>query len=266
MKIWGLRNSPGKQILINDGARLIAAHGRHFFLDITSQKQRVFRGINHNTPCYMIDSKNFVRKSANTHNFYTLIIDEILRDQWSTFPLRSRGVICTTSERYARYYGNTYVVYPYDTSLVGVSPARDIWVSFKKTIPSDNDTGLHDFNLQLIKLANELSITKLNDTIQDIELLRDAILLNKHLVRQSLIPIASTIVKSDFDLYKAFRYMFDPVVNNVRSTVAQDGITSMLTSSFDGQEIWFQGKCVLVDSAFIGPFEEKVKQLIGESS
>lgn len=75
------------------------------------------------------------RKSANTSNHYTLLIDKFL-NCWKGWPKRSKGLICSTDEDKAVRYtsGYTYsdilIMVPYDNTPIAVCPAYDIFDSF----------------------------------------------------------------------------------------------------------------------------------------
>lgn len=72
---------------------------------------------------------NKMRKSANTFNYYTLIMNN--DPAWSKFP--KRKLICSTDKDTAESYateGDAFLVLPPDNSKVGICPDSDIWTSF----------------------------------------------------------------------------------------------------------------------------------------
>lgn len=87
----------------------------------------IFRGVGgYGDYVYIDPSKSKQpRVSANTANYYTLIIDN--SPKWKKYPKRSKSLICSTDESYANDFGNTYRVYPINGSNIGVCPHRDIW-------------------------------------------------------------------------------------------------------------------------------------------
>jgi len=83
-------------------------------------------------PSYTIlNPKIEKRKSRNTANFYTLMMENL--SQWRKFPKRSNSLICTTDYYKARMYGTAYRVIPIDLNAkFGVCPEEDIWESFER--------------------------------------------------------------------------------------------------------------------------------------
>lgn len=68
------------------------------------------------------------RKSRHTSNYYTMIIDHLLKERGSSYPLRGASLICTTNKSKAGRYGNaTYAVFPYNDTVIGVCEDEDIW-------------------------------------------------------------------------------------------------------------------------------------------
>ena len=70
------------------------------------------------------DSSGFTRRSANTANFYTLIIDNTKR--WKDYPKRSKSFICASSAMRKEMA----LTIPFDNTSIGVCPEKDIWLSF----------------------------------------------------------------------------------------------------------------------------------------
>lgn len=70
-----------------------------------------------------------LRKSANTANYYTLILDN--SKEWSSFPQRSKSFVCATTVQQTFSYGDPYKVIPFDGTPIGVCPEADIWNSFR---------------------------------------------------------------------------------------------------------------------------------------
>ncbi len=90
---------------------------------------RLYRGMPRRSEMMFGDSSLLNRRSANTSNHYTLLIDYIL-NSWNKFPKRSKSFICSTnSDR--DFYGITYEVYPVGNPLIGICPSEDMWDSFK---------------------------------------------------------------------------------------------------------------------------------------
>ena len=65
--------------------------------------------VNHND-VMLFNPKAIERKSANTNNFYTWIVDDL--DSWKDYPKRSKSLICSNSTS-TRAYGPLYRVIPF---------------------------------------------------------------------------------------------------------------------------------------------------------
>jgi hypothetical protein len=76
-----------------------------------------------------VDPRTTLRRSANTHNTYTMYMDN--SPIWSDFPKRSHSMICS-SGYYAEDFGNLYAVFPYDNTPIGICPDFDLWESFPR--------------------------------------------------------------------------------------------------------------------------------------
>ena len=96
------------------------------------QAQPIYRGmgtsnlnLNWKKPRLIKPGPGRPRKSANTYNYYTLIINN--SPDWKYFP--KREIICTTESAFAEGYGNVYRVYPKNGAKIGICPEDDIWGS-----------------------------------------------------------------------------------------------------------------------------------------
>ena len=90
----------------------------------------LYRGVYSNYADYnILTGEEGKRKSANTTNHYTKIIDHNLKG--TDYPLRSKSIICTNDYDYARNYSavNPYVIIPFDGVKIGVCPTDDMWLT-----------------------------------------------------------------------------------------------------------------------------------------
>lgn len=108
------------------------------------KRHRVYRGLLKFTLMVDVDPKKFTRKSANTNNLYTSIIDN--HAEWKKYPKRSQSIICSSSTKGAAPYGNIFCVFPEDGANYGVCPTNDIWGSFSRTIGQS----MMDFNWNVL--------------------------------------------------------------------------------------------------------------------
>jgi hypothetical protein len=99
---------------------------------------KIYRGVRFDSKYNFVygDSSLTERKSANTQNYYTQIMDNIL-PEWKQFPKRSRSFICGNTPRICNGYGHIYSVLPIGDPLIGVCPFDDLWSSFRNINMSD---------------------------------------------------------------------------------------------------------------------------------
>lgn len=93
---------------------------------------------------YMFDPRYLKRKSANTNNICTLLIDGINLELNLGFPLRQKSLICTSSYTKVKDFSADsnciFVVIPFNNSKIGVCHRSDIWYSFPKIAKSSFET------------------------------------------------------------------------------------------------------------------------------
>lgn len=218
----------------------------------------IFRGTyNINVPYSFIDPKVLKRTSANTRNFYTLILDNDPR--WREYPKRSRSMICSTNINKSRDYGSVYIVVPYDGFRIGVCPEDDIWDSFSYRL---GNTTLGVLNRELFWLSEEFGVRlseksypsfldgvkSISDSLDDIlEEDRDKFNWN-----------GSSIIERwnwEGSFYKWYLGLFDPKKNDF--FVAKD-IGKVFSSGKRFKEIWTDSKSILV---YYEDFKNFIKQL-----
>lgn len=95
----------------------------------------VYRGVDDaRNAALIVSPANFERKSRNTSNYYTLLMDNL--PAWKSYPKRSKSIICATDIEYASNMGYAYRVYMFDGSKIGVCPTNDLWESFRLDVDS----------------------------------------------------------------------------------------------------------------------------------
>ena len=58
----------------------------------------IFRGMKDSGDYLLIEGDKGGRQSAHTKNYYTMLLDQQLKD--SKYPMRSKSIICTTNRNY----------------------------------------------------------------------------------------------------------------------------------------------------------------------
>jgi len=133
------------------------------FNDSNTQIYRGIKGFDSNFGIVKPKQSKRKRKSQNTYNFYTLLIDN--SKSWSQYPKRSESIICTTDSESAHGYGegHFYLVIPFDLASIGVAPEADIWKSFNYHLKSQ-------FNRYILLLADVADrLSNINSNVPDIE-------------------------------------------------------------------------------------------------
>jgi hypothetical protein len=92
----------------------------------------LFRGeVGSKSAIEIADSRNFIRKSANTQSWYNMWIDSSPVWVKDDYPKRLSSFIC--SNEFSDSYGTPKIVIPSDSCKIGVCPEPDIWLSFKNS-------------------------------------------------------------------------------------------------------------------------------------
>ncbi len=86
----------------------------------------IWRGSrSNNNEVMMLDPSSGSRKSENTTNYYTLLMDN--SPYMKGWPKRSNSLICSTRRRTAESYGTAYAIFPYNGTKIAVCPGGDLW-------------------------------------------------------------------------------------------------------------------------------------------
>jgi hypothetical protein len=128
-----LENYLEEKIKYDDKTRssvLDLAKGREFIYSSCSKAldapYAIYRDSATTGDVLLVEPSKYERYSANTFNYYTLMIDNF--PEWQKYPKRSKSIICSTNPIYAEAFGeNLYKVFPIDGARIGVCPNSDIW-------------------------------------------------------------------------------------------------------------------------------------------
>lgn len=115
----------GRSVQVDEAEALAWMH-KHYDPSNTP----IYRGVENlrRDKCYIVEPAKHERTSANTENYYTLIIDNSKR--WSKYPKRSRSIICATNTSIADDYGYIFRIIPESNARVGICGNCDFWASF----------------------------------------------------------------------------------------------------------------------------------------
>lgn len=110
-----------KEITEDDAIALIKKHCTKMDMN-----KPLYRGIKKSGTYLSLHGEERTRKSINTTNHYTLIIDEQLK-KIKDAPLRTNSLMCATKTSTASIYGTIYAIFPYDGVQLGRCVSDDIW-------------------------------------------------------------------------------------------------------------------------------------------
>ncbi len=202
---------------------------------------KIYRGVNYDSKGYLLkgDSRTEERKSANTLNYYTLLLDNVL-PEWKEYPKRSRSFICTTELTKTYLYGNTYQVYPIGDPLIGICPEADLWISFDCFNP-------RDFGYLVVDLFKYLKLKPVDD-LNGLLYLINLIDINWKLGSDEITHIIGRYINLSYDeivkfdsFIDLFRYIFNPTENDFQ----YKKLSELLPLRHD-REIWFSGPAYFV--------------------
>ena len=90
-----------------------------------ANKIELWRGGNFYDDCYLMDTSHTVRRSANTSNHYTIILDKFLGDK--DLPMRSKSFIMTGEHGTSKSFGTSRRIIPFDDAKIGNTGKEDLW-------------------------------------------------------------------------------------------------------------------------------------------
>lgn len=186
-----------------------------------------------------------LRKSANTANYYTLILDN--SKEWSSFPQRSKSFVCATTVQQTFSYGSPYKVIPFDGTPIGVCPEADIWDSFRTIgqLSILNDTislAASMLDLDMKKMQNNYkyllkSLDEIGKDFKEKDPYPNWLEMQSYLKKTFFKKFDESNMKlSDFLLEE-----FKPGKNKFKLKKAGNKLPSDV-------EVWFQGKAIFIEN------------------
>lgn len=234
-----------KAISEEEAIKLIKTHCKN-----VDPKLPLWRGTKFKDEFSIVEGQKGGRKSANTSNHYTLIIDEILSTEYRHAPLRSKSIICSTSKRYASNYGLAHAVFPFDDVEIGKCEYDDIWYS---DVYIGEHMNIKDVNSMLRYVIKEPESVKdiVNAIVEDMENGYDDC---EDITRAIIDMYVDNHGQEEFDeadkesvveeiLYTAYHPEY--ALNMQFGTYKELEFGEREID--DDNEVWFGGKCVMID-------------------
>jgi len=199
--------------------------------NINNQKCLLFRGTLSDEPVAYIDpTKGKPRKSRNTTNEYTLLIDNL--PEWKKFPKRSKSLICTTNPNDTENYGSTKLILPKNGAKLGICSSDDFWDSFHIIQKELNVADMFTFNIQLRDIIGQ-------GMDGNWKTLKNAI--DKWDVTDlPFIPDEwQDVIQDNGTLMKALKYLLDPKLNKFQIKSIGDVLPQYT-------EVWTDSPCLVL--------------------
>lgn len=214
----------------------------------------------------VVDSTKTARKSQNTSNWYTAILDA--HPDRQHFPKRSRSFIATTDKIYAQDYilrhSDLSIIIPTDTAKIGLVNDEDMWNTPLKGIPGWRGN-IEDFNHVLTQFAKSLFDTP-TVTVQELEMLDVQLKKGNGMCIKALVS-----AMKDFTSISVTQKDIDELSKNFLSIIwnaYSEGSTghSVVTTAtmphrYDG-EVWVGGEVIMISL----PMWKQLRQEIKASS
>lgn len=141
--------SRGKELERHEFENLIRTSYSDAAIALTQYTNAViYRGVwDYNGYAIVDPTKGKLRRSLNTTNEYTLIIDN--SPLWKDYPKRSRSLVCSTNYKQAEMFGDVGIVIPKNGTNIGECPDGDFWISFPHLEKRTSVRSLDEFNYNI---------------------------------------------------------------------------------------------------------------------
>lgn len=205
------------------------------------------RALFDNTPTLRVDTTKTQRKSQNTINFYTVILDQTLPPR---FPKRSNSFICTAPYNIGMY-GYPSIVIPFNTCKIGNSHQADFWTVKVKASPSSNIT-VFDINEYLRDVFDESELDTWDNLVALGEKLKNGTLYPDQTSR--ILKIFGEEAQKDF--IGTLKKFYSP------KSLGLTTLSLKNRSSFPAKntELWVGGECIVIDADQLGLVKRLIKE------
>lgn len=216
-----------------EAVRLINAHCR----DALANKEPLYRGMRGtDSDGFILHGEASKRHSANTSNYYTIILDHFLPADG--FPKRSESIILANNSGTASGFGEeVYAIFPYDGVKIGICYGSDLWFSPSFKIGnSDRKNQINDWNETWE--YHDLPSTSYEDFVRAIKERIGTGYDKKSKWYSSLAEIFGTASNVEPALKEAYS----------SDTLKMELATSKTIDNYENKshELWISGKCVAI--------------------
>ena len=243
-------------------------------LDNIANDRYIYRGVRQDDLYYIVEPRQFSRKSKNTVNFYTLLVDNM--PSWINYPKRSKSIICTTDHYKPRSYGTTFVVIPLESmASFGVCPENDFWYSFRDGLKVEY---MSYFNNSICRMAGLISDSNsfpakdnilatgiaypsYNLTYEQLMQFFDVVDNNKQFMRSNP-PVINALENIFSDCINGDAKIHDVLMQQMTPTANKFSLLEYYKNSSElpeNREVWTDSKCLLIR---LDEFELKKDKLV----
>ena len=207
-------------------------------------------------PFFMtVDTSATERKSENTSNYYTVILDNI--PSMANFPKRSRSFIGSTNKDRARSYGfldnKFFVMIPYDGVKIGIVGEQDMWDTEVRLFGSSQQISDINYDWSKVFARAGISITK-GITYAHFEKLSMKVKLTPHRFIRILadcFDVAEFRVEKELKNMTLLEYLnqqYSPRFTGFESATTKD--KDIIKRAVDNKsEVWVGGKIMMISTS-----------------
>ncbi len=187
----------------------------------------------------IVDLSKSERKSQNTSNYYTILLDENPYNRAEGLPKRSKSLICSTDKKYAARYGPLYAAIPFDGVKIGCVNKKDMWDTKVRLFRIQDTIDQYNHFFKMLRIEQSIEsfenfakqVSKSSGTLEKC--------IGKYWYSAKLAKEEKALIQADFMdyLFKAYS------TKKTKHTIA----TTATLNQEQNQEVWFSDKCVLVE-------------------
>lgn len=267
-----------KSLLLKEGrSKEIGKEKLHSYLNsgdfnLHENASSIFRSVSGFKSKYgIVRPQNYKRKSANTNNYYTLLIDNSRK--WSNYPQRSKSIICwavNDQDDAPLPLHSLYYVIPEEGSKIGVVPQSDIWQArfpfgtLRSIIMRINNIASYAFGRNIDNLPDDNiqefkeSIDKVDSTIKK-EKGGYKKALDKTNTRLS--SLGKSLIKEFLESKRdrLFEFLYD-ILDPQKSGFKLKNYSEQFSVSGPANEVWISNTCLLINAKTFDFYGNDFKQ------
>jgi len=187
------------------------------------------------------------RKSRNTTNYYTVILDAVLPKE---FPKRSGSIICANwanRSHAAAYGGRLFAIIPFDGVKIGVCPDSDMWDTRIEVNGYNESIEDWNYNLRNSVANDKLSFEEMMERLEKLRAKESGI-------SDWLADLDPGTIKQEF--IKAYTKPFKLATTD----------ESKVYNDKKRREVWIGGKCVVINmNVYKDMMENPDPNMLGQS-